>query len=242
MKKEKRSNFIFGFFKKKLAQRKINKKKPKTNPIYKKFEVIKTIEGDYNDFNDTLKTQDSTIGIILGARGKGKSALGLRLLENLSLTEKNLLAMGFKLGTLPKWITQIENFEEIKNNSIVLIDESGITLSSRDSMSNINKLISKIILISRHKNLSIIFITQNSANIEVNTLRQADYLLFKQSSLLQKDFERKKIKEIYSDIESYFEEHKDKKGLTYIYSDQFRGFVTNKLPGFWSESVSKSYE
>ena len=108
-------------------------------------------------------------------------------------------------------------------------------------MSNSNKLLSQILFIARHKDLSIIFISQNSSNIEINTIRQADYIALKPSSLLQKDFERKKIKEIYEEVEKEFEKYKEDKGLTYIYSHNYKGFVSNPLPSFWNIKVSKAY-
>jgi len=59
--------------------------------------------------------------------------------------------------------------------------------------------------------------------------------------LLQRDFERKKIKEIYEEAMEKFRKHKNVIGLTYIYSEQFKGFVSNPLPKFWSQKVSKSF-
>ena len=85
------------------------------------------------------------------------------------------------------------------------------------------------------------FIAQSSANIEINAIRQADYLVLKPSSLLQMDFERKKIKEIYEESKKDFEELKEHRGLTYIYSNDYRGFISNSLPSFWSTKVSKAY-
>ena len=108
-------------------------------------------------------------------------------------------------------------------------------------MSNINKLFSKMLFISRHKSLSITLVTQNSSNIDVNAIRQADYLILKPSALLQKDFERKKIQEIYNNVQDHFDEYKNDKRVAYIYSDQFIGFVKNKLPSFWNDNLSKSF-
>ena len=182
------------------------------------------------------------IGIIIGARGKGKTALGIKLMENMyAKTKKKICAMGFKDKDLPSWINVIEEVNEVKNNSFVLIDEGGILFSSRDSMSKPNKVLSDLILIARHKNLSIIFISQNSSNLEINILRQADCLLLKPSSLLQKDFERKKIQKVYEEVKDEFEKLKKYKGLTYIYSEDYRGFVNNDLPSFWSQKISKSF-
>jgi len=135
----------------------------------------------------------------------------------------------------------IKGVDEIENDSVVLIDEGGIEFSSRKSMSNANTLLSELLFIARHKDLNVLFITQNSSNLEINVIRQADYLVLKPSSLLQKDFERKKIKDIYTSVTEDFEELKGTEGLTYIYSDCFQGFVSNSLPSFWSDKVSKGY-
>ena len=218
------------------------KKRPKIEAKYDALRLIKAKKGTIATFENKLYKNKSTVGLILGARGTGKSAIGMRLLENFKVkTNKNIYALGFKEESLPKWIKVIKDIEEINNNSVILIDEGGIEFSSRKAMTNANKLLSEILLISRHKDLSVIFITQNSANLEINAIRQADYLILKPSSLLQKDFERKKIQTIYESVDQDFEELKETVGLTYIFSDEFLGFVTNNLPSFWNDKVSKGY-
>ena len=214
-----------------------------SKPIHEDFKEVKTIKGDYQEFENKILESSSTIGIILGARGTGKSALGMKLLENLKAeTGKEVYAMGFNPKDMPNWINIVDSIDDAENNSILLVDESGIQFSSRESMSNSNKLLSQILFIARHKDLSIIFISQNSSIIEINTIRQADYIALKPSSLLQKDFERKKIKEIYEEVEKEFEKYKEDKGLTYIYSHNYKGFISNPLPSFWNSKVSKAYE
>src|SRR3989344_601873 len=215
------------------------KKKLKSVPNYSSFNEIKKLEGELSYFENKLNDYGK-IGIILGARGSGKSALGMKILENIASKNKKVFAMGFRKDRLPIWITPIEETSQITNNSFLLADEAGIKFSSRSAMSSANKLLSELLLISRHKNISIIFITQNSSNIEVNTLRQADYLLLKPSSLLQLDFERKKIKDIYKEVIEIFKKHPEK-DTTYVYSDFYRGFVKVPLPSFWTEDLSKSY-
>lgn len=227
-----------GYFEENKRKKQI-KKRLKRGAISLKFTELERIDGDIEDFENFLK-QYGKIGIILGARGSGKSALGIRILENINSIGKKVYALGFRKDRLPKWIFSVENIKEIPNNSFLLVDEAGIEFSSRSFMSSINKLLSDLLLISRHKNISIIFITQNSSNIEINTLRQADYLLLKPSSLLQLDFERKKIRDIYKEVGEKFKKYYDK-GTTYIYSDLYRGFVKNSLPSFWTEDLSKSF-
>ena len=224
--------------------RRISRKRrqPHSVAAYEGFAEVMALEGSLTEFEGWMLGSKSRIGIILGARGTGKSALGLRILENIHAnTNKRIYAMGFLQADLPPWIEVIDSIEGITSNAVVLLDEGGIEFSSREAMSGVNKLLSALLLISRHKDLSILFITQNSANLEVNAIRQADFLLMKPSSLLQMDFERKGIRERYREVEGHFSRFRGKKGLTYAYSDHYRGFVTNSLPSFWSEKVSKAY-
>ncbi len=217
-------------------------KSEKDNPKYSQFQELKQITGSFDTFESNILTSGSLIGIILGARGTGKSAIGMKLLENIKAkTSRSVCAMGFKKETLPSWILSIDSIENIPNNSVVLLDEAGIEFSSRESMSSLNKILSNLLLISRHKDLTILFISQNSSNLDLNILRQADFLIMKPSSLMQKDFERKKIKEIYEKVNQHFKELSHEEGLTYVYSNKYQGFISNPLPSFWNSNVSKAY-
>lgn len=212
-------------------------------PKYEEFKILKKVKGNYDKWFEWILKSDSQIGIILGARGTGKTALGIKLLENIySKNKKKCFAMGFSKKEMPDWITVVEDISEIGNDSFVLLDEGGITFSSRNSMSKANKVLSNLMLIARHKNISILFISQNSSNLDVNILRQADYLILKRSSLLQKEFERKIIQKIYTKVEKDFLKFKENKGTTYIHSDKFLGFISNPLPSFWKEEISKSFK
>lgn len=204
--------------------------------------IIETEHGDYKKYEDFILNNKSTIGLILGARGSGKTATAMRILENIyTKSNKRCYAVGFKKHSLPNWITIVDSIENIKNNSFVVVDEGGILFSSRSSMKDTNKLLSELLLIARHKDLSILFITQNSSNLEINVIRQVDYLILKKSSLLQLDFERKRIQNLYKKIEDKFRKYKENKGLAYIYSPTFCGFINLELPSFWSVSISKSF-
>lgn len=201
--------------------------------------VITALSGNIEDFKNRLRTS-SLIMLIIGKRGSGKTALGFRLLEMLSGKRK-----AYYLGKakLPWWISQVDNIDKIKNNSLVLVDEAAISFSSRESMSQSNKFLSKLMAIARHKNLTLIIITQNSAMLDLNILRLADTLLFKEPSLLQAKFERKAIADLFKKAEQAFEKikDKDKKKYAYIIDDEFEGTISFSLPEFWTEKLSKSY-
>ena len=215
--------------------------KPKAKAQFTQFKEIETNSGSLASFEGFIYSQKNTVGIIIGARGSGKSALGTRILENAAFNSRKAFAMGFNEKTLPNWIKPIETAEQVPNGSFLLVDEGGIVFSSRESLSEANKLLSKLLLIARHKDLSLLFISQNSANIDVNALRQADFLLLKKPSLMQKDFERKEIGKKYEKLADGFKKHTGEKGLFYCYSDQFTGFAANDLPTFWTEKTSKAF-
>jgi hypothetical protein len=217
-------------------------RKPKGEATYSKLVELKKISGNLNDFEQQLLSSKSLIGIIIGARGSGKSALGARILENVRARGRRVAAMGFDSEAMPEWIQCVQDLSEVKNGSFLLVDEGGIIFSSRSAFSNANKLLSELLLISRHKDLSVLFISQNSANLDVNALRQADYLLFRKPSLLQKDFERKIVQKIYEERAQEFEQFAEDKGLTLVYAANYKGFVSNSLPSFWSEAASKSFK
>lgn len=221
----------------------IENKRESIASVYSGFKVVESLKGDYSNWEKMVFNSESKIGIIIGARGSGKTAFGVKLMENIYSKKKaKCYAIGFKADSFPSWIEVVSNISEITNNSYVLIDEGGVLFSSRESMSKPNKILSDLILVARHKNLNIIFISQNSSNLDVNILRQADYLVLKHSSLLQKDFERKIIQKIYSEIEDKFEKHKDTEGIAYIHSGNFSGFISNPLPSFWNINISKSFK
>ena len=220
----------------------VKKKRERLAAKYVDFKIVEKLSGDYLKWQQNLFKAESKIGIVLGARGSGKTAFSVKLMENLyAKLEIKCYAMGFKEKEMPSWIEVIEDISQIKNNSTVLIDEGGILFSSRKAMSKPNQLLSELILIARHKNLNILFISQNSSNLDVNIIRQADFLVLKPTSLLQKDFERKKIRDIYHEVEEKFEKYKKDKGIAYVYANEFTGFVSNPLPSFWSTGISKGF-
>ncbi len=228
---------------KKRAEKKIKKERELMTSEYDEFNVLEIISGDYNKWLEKVYESDSQIGIILGARGSGKTAFGIKFLENFHAKhKKKCFAMGFNENELPYWIKGVLDISELENDSFVLIDEGGVLFNSRSSMSNANKMLSRLIMIARHKNISILFISQNSSNLEVNILRQADFLILKPSSLLQTEFERKIIQKIYEETGESFKKFEEVEGATHIYSGSFRGFISNPLPSFWRENLSKSFK
>ncbi len=198
-------------------------------------------QGSVEELIKALQNQ-SVIVLIAGKRGSGKTALGFTLLE-LAKGKKQCYVVGIK-ARLPRWIKQTDSIERIKNNSVVLIDEAAISLSARQTSNAFNKAISKLMVIARHKQLSLIFISQNTAMLDINVLRLIDAFIIKQPSLLQERFERKEIKDIIENAKQEFAAIANKennKAYAYVVSDWFEGMIKTALPSFWNEKLSKSF-
>ncbi len=236
------AKFLFGRASKLFSKTASNLSKPKVEAAFARFATLKTLQGSVSDFEALLYSGKSLVGIILGGRGSGKSGLGMRILENARSRGRSVAAMGFDEKTIPNWINCVQSLTDVKNGSMLLVDEGGILFSSRSAFSSANKLLSELVLVSRHKDLSVIFISQNSSNIDVNALRQADFLLLKKPSLLQSGFERKAVQKIYEQQAQGFKDYAAERGLFYVFSDAFQGFASNSLPSFWTDAAGKAFK
>jgi hypothetical protein len=203
--------------------------------------VTKTIEGNYSDFNEKINN-DSLIILIFGKRGSGKSSLGFRILENIhSKSKRRCFVFGISQEILPSWIRTISDVEKVPRGGVVLIDEGAIAFGARDSMSSKNKELGKLMAIARHKDLTLIFITQNTGMIDKNIIALTDTLLIKEGSLLQMEMERPEIKKFYEKSNNYIKEVTgNKKKFVYVIDNDFEGTFTYNLPSFWSEEISKN--
>ena len=231
----------------KSAYKGIKNQKLKQNPTYKKqpeveqFKIIDTVAGDYGPVEQKL-LNDSIIALIFGKRGSGKSALGFRILENIhGKTKRNCYVLGIGQTVMPHWIKTIENIKDVSNGSIILVDEGAIAFGSRESMSSKNRALSQILAIARHKNLTVLFITQNTGMIDKNILKLADMLLIKEGSLLQLEMERAEIKKFYEKAKKSFSNLEgERRQYAYLLDSDFEGVISHSLPSFWSTSLSKN--
>ncbi len=226
-----------GIKKQKIIRNQIYQKKAQFDPL----NVIKTISGSYELLEKRL-FEDSVIALLFGKRGSGKSALGFKILENVhSKTKRGCFVLGASEGLMPSWIKSIESIEAVPNESIVLVDEGAVSFGSRESMNKSNIGLTKLMAIARHKNLSIIFITQNTGMIDRNVLKLADILMVKEGSLLQLEMERPEIKKFYEKSNDAFSNlDGERRQYVYVIDSDFEGVLSHKLPSFWSIGLSKN--
>ena len=206
------------------------------------FRPLETVEGDYQKFVDSLH-QRSLIVLIFGKRGSGKSTLGFRLLENLHTQGKPCFVLGVRQELVPRWIKEIESLEEVTNKGVVLVDEGAIAFSARQSMRKENIELGKLLAIARHRDLTLILVTQNTSMIDKSVLNLADVILAKEGSLLQKQMERTAIRNFVTKADALIKKRpsEERVKLVYVFSDDFEGLCEADMPSFWSQKISKSH-
>ena len=200
--------------------------------------------GSFEDLKEAFK-KESLIILICGKRGSGKSVAGFKLLENICALNKsrNGFVIGSNPSAFPDFIKPLEDIEEAPNDSIVLVDEGALEFNARRSQGKKAVNLTKIMAIARHKDLTLIFITQQTRIIDVNCLGMSDILVFKEPSIMQEKTDRKEVKKFYEKIKYFFKSFskENRKKFAYCFGDDFRGFVGISLPSFWTDELSKSY-
>ena len=184
--------------------------------------------------------------LILGRRGSGKSALGYRLLELFRFR-----ALPFVLGMpqqgqklLPGWMGSINDPSEAPQGSTVLFDEAHIRYDSRESQKSSNREIRRIINLSRQRQQTLIFVSQQARYVSKDIAGSADVLVVKEPEPLQPKFERQEINKIVKIAAEKFgglSGSKKKLSLVYSPSANFLDLLSNELPSFWSRKLSCAY-
>ena len=100
-----------------------------------------------------------------------------------------------------------------------------------------------IISISGQSHQTIIFITHTLRKFAVTLLIDINVLLVKKPSLLQMKLERSQFRKLIEEIDREFSKipKEDMKKSVYVVSDEYKGFIRNPLPSFWSEELSEAY-
>ena len=184
--------------------------------------------------------------LIMGKRGSGKSSLAYRLLE-LFRYHSTPYVVGVPSnarGLLPDWIGTVSSLDELPTKSIALVDEAYIQFHARRSMADQNRAMSQLLNLSRQRQQTIIFVSQESRQVDRNVASSANVVIFKDPGMLQPEFERPEIRRIaFQAQEALASKGKHKKRWSYVYSPDadFVGLLENNLPSFWKPSLSRLF-
>lgn len=184
--------------------------------------------------------------IVIGSRGSGKSAMGYKILEYLKWTARPYVVgipqKAQKL--LPDWIGSVPSLEDAPPDSVSLMDEAYMALHSRSSTSQYARKISNLINLSRQRGQTLVFITQEARQVDLNIASSANVIIVKNPGILQVEFERIQFRKILAEAQKMFNAiDKDKNKWAYVYApmSSFAGMMSSSLPAFWTPGLSKGY-
>jgi len=192
-----------------------------------------------------------TVNIILGHKGKGKSALAYFLMETMSnrykLTPHIVGLPDDKHHLVPSHYTfgVLEDAGRYPN-SIVLIDEGSTMLPAG---AKLEEMVKGYQALSRQRNQLILFIFHASSDAGSRILRGIDTILLKEPSKRQIEHGSKDnwwynlLTEAKGQFKTISEMGNDKRGYTYVDSEEpeFRGILQNPLASFWCDDLSKAW-
>lgn len=211
------------------------------NKILDDFEIDN--ESKVNRLLDSLSHGKSKIITIIGGRGQGKTALGMFLIERAFKLgfNKNIyyIKKGDRPEWLPEWINHAQVMEDVPNNCLCMLDETAIEYSARNFRDDKNKTFTDRLVILRHKDISVILVTQHSKLVDINIRRLSDIIIYKKGADVD---EAKKEDERAMILKRLMP--KDKTwSLIEIKNEAIYYLVTTPLPEFWDDDkVSKTFK
>lgn len=189
-----------------------------------------------------------TVNLIVGHKGKGKSGLGYYLLQEITPVYKlSPVVVNFpkeKQYLLPENYVVADLAAALaKENAIILIDEGTTQLPAGGKLEEFIKACSSL---TRQKDQVIIFIFHASRDIGSRILRGIDALMIKEPS--RRQIEQGSKDKYFRDLlvrakQEIRAQPGERRSITYIDSEEpeYTGLISNSLPEFWSEDLSKAW-
>lgn len=223
-------------------------------PISGALEIIADAEGlsttgeqmeAYQEWIDSLNA--GKVILVLGKRGSGKTAFIAKIAEFLMAVHR---MPTYWIGVpetaqqlVPHWIKLVDTPENCPVNSFVMCDEAGVNYLSLLHSTSRNRLMRRILMIARQKQISLAFATQSSIDVDWSVIRQSDSVIFKEPSLQQTDSERSDIKPKVRKAAMAFKEipREERLRFAYVFDHSFEGIIESNLPSFWTEDLSHIY-
>ena len=184
--------------------------------------------------------------LLLGKRGSGKSALSYRLLElfRYRLPAYVVGAPEQSSKLLPDWIGTVPTLEDLPPDCIALVDEAYIQFHSRRSMAKESAGMSQQLNLSRQRNQTLIFVSQEARQIDRNIASSASVVIFKEMGMLQPEFDRPELRKLVEQAKNAMAglgKEIKKWGFVYSPDADFMGLMESQLPSFWKPSMSRLY-
>ncbi len=184
--------------------------------------------------------------LILGKRDSGKSALAYRIVEDMRWTA-DIYAVGLPYSAntyIPEWITVQPEMEDVPPNSIIIVDETHLKYHAGPGVNSQAKELSSLLNLSRQRNQTIIFVSQESSQIDRNIFSAIDVIIFKEPSMFQAKFDRPEVRELSIQAEQAFQSisgNKKKWSFVFTQNQGCLGLIESPLPSIWSDKLSRAF-
>lgn len=180
--------------------------------------------------------------LFIGDRGGGKTAAAAYLAQLYQHSGREVAAIGLtdhaseKLG-IPHMIKS--RFQRA-TNMVLLIDEAGLTVGKTARQ---NTELRSMLALARHRNLSLIWVAQHTAMLNVEILRFGATIWFKRIDPVAQLFDRDELKPILSAVVALQAQHPwlaEPSGVLALHQGGWHA-TKNDLPIGWSDTVSKQF-
>ncbi len=134
--------------------------------------------------------------------------------------------------------------KEVPPDSIGMVDESYVLYHARSCMAASAKALSELLNLSRQRNQTLIFVSQESRKIDRNISSAADVIIFKEPGILQSRFDRPELRDISKEAKLAFETvrgHKRNRSFVHCPSTNYIGLMENQVPTFWNQKLSRAF-
>ena len=185
------------------------------------------------------------VTVIVVPRGSGKSHLAHRLLELLRVhADPYVVGPASLRALLPKEIGVVQRLEDVPPGAAVLIDEAYLAFGARNSMTAAGRGIGELVNLSRQRGWSLIFVTQDSRQLDVNILSQADVIAIKGVNEIGREFERRELRALTDRAAAAFATIQgDRRPWTWVCSTKtgFSGLVRHEPASYWRPALSNAF-
>lgn len=182
--------------------------------------------------------EESRDFLIIGGKGKGKTALGCKILDahHENTTRSCFVYKPPKPELFPDWITPTENLDELPQGAVCLIDEASMYFDQYSYRNSGNRQLAEIMRIGRQNNQTFVIIAHTSSIVNTNLILPMDVFLLKEPSQFQRFAERAMILQAYKAIKETIQKNE----YYWLDSNTFEKESFSK-PNWFTEELSNAY-